>query len=220
LTEIVNDDVSEAKSFGFEKPKTKTYLLSFRMDKQHNDLLQNLFTVLEIKPKKDTITNRMLMLIDRAEAMRKTILDYEKSIEALKNEYHGKIEALKKEKQALENKIRLYEKEKADLEKEAKKMVLANKISMAKPSQINIPKPTQTIPGKSESVTPIQVTQKPIDDWVWCPTIEDWRHNKECGQCKFPIFSDCFNAKNRIRLGIATEQDRALHTPNKPKPLE
>lgn len=88
--------MSEGKSFGFEKPKTKIYLLSFRMDKQHNDMLQNLFTVLEVKPKKDTITNRMLMLIETMERIVKenqTLRDTAKSLK----EANKKIENLEKQ---------------------------------------------------------------------------------------------------------------------------
>jgi hypothetical protein len=107
LTEIVNDDVSEGKSFGFEKPKTKTYLLSFRMDKEHNDLLQNLFTVLEIKPKKDTITNRMLMLIEIMERIVKenqTLTDAAKSLKDANKDANKKIENLEKEIEELKKK--------------------------------------------------------------------------------------------------------------------
>jgi len=107
LTEIVNDDVSEGKSFGFEKPKTKTYLLSFRMDKEHNDLLQNLFTVLEIKPKKDTITNRMLMLIETIEQIvkeNKTLTDATKSLKDANKDANKKIENLEKEIEELKKK--------------------------------------------------------------------------------------------------------------------
>jgi hypothetical protein len=57
--------MTEEKSFGFDKPKTRTFLISFRMDEQHNIMLQQLFTVLELEPKKDTVTDRMLMLIER-----------------------------------------------------------------------------------------------------------------------------------------------------------
>jgi hypothetical protein len=107
LTEIVNDDVSEGKSFGFEKPKTKTYLLSFRMDKEHNDLLQNLFTVLEIKPKKDTITNRMLMLIETMERIVKenqTLTDAAKSLK----DANKKIEKLEKEIGELKKSVKVH----------------------------------------------------------------------------------------------------------------
>jgi hypothetical protein len=57
--------MTEEKTFGFDKPKTRTFLVSFRMDEQHNIMLQQLFTVLELEPKKDTVTERMLMLIER-----------------------------------------------------------------------------------------------------------------------------------------------------------
>jgi hypothetical protein len=98
---------TEGKSFGFEKPKTKTYLLSFRMDKEHNDLLQNLFTVLEIKPKKDTITNRMLMLIEIMERIVKenqTLTDAAKSLK----DANKKIEKLEKEIEELKKCVKVH----------------------------------------------------------------------------------------------------------------
>ena len=54
----------EPKVFGFEKPKTKTIIVSFRLDKEHDDMLQQLFTNLEVKPKKDTQTEKMLTFIE------------------------------------------------------------------------------------------------------------------------------------------------------------
>ena len=54
----------ENKSFGFDKKKTKTVLISFRLDQEHNKILQDLFTFLEVKPKKDTTTAKMLDLIE------------------------------------------------------------------------------------------------------------------------------------------------------------
>jgi uncharacterized protein Yka (UPF0111/DUF47 family) len=96
MSQTPEPDMSEGKSFGFDKPKTKIYLLSFRMDKRHNDTLQNLFTTLEIEPKKDNQTNRTIMLIEVMERVVKenqTLTLASKSL----NEANKKIEKLEKQ---------------------------------------------------------------------------------------------------------------------------
>jgi len=68
------------------------------------------------------------------------------------------------------------------------------------------------------------ISMKPSvkDDWVWCPDKDDWVRKsvecKKCGSTNFKKFADCYAARNRIRIGKPTEQDRALFTPTKPKP--
>jgi len=201
--------MEEGKSFGFEKPKTMVHIVSFRLDDKHWQTLEELFNVLEINPKKNTITNKMLMLIDRAESMRKTIIENKKSMETLKSEHHDKIEALKKEKQTLGNKVRLYEKEIAEMEREVERMAPATKTALTKEST------------KSEAVTPTQMTQKPLvitkeeakTSETFCPAQDKPIPKTECDKCareNFKMFSECYTARNRIRIGKATEQDLAL----------
>lgn len=74
MTEVI----SEGKTFGFEKPKTRVHLIAFRLDDKHWQTLQSLFELLNIKPRKDRMTNKMLMLIDSVESLHKKVLQYEK----------------------------------------------------------------------------------------------------------------------------------------------
>lgn len=84
------------KSYGFDKPRIKIYPISFRLDDKRHHLLNTYFETLQIKPKKDTITNRMLELIDNVDVLINTNREQTKTI----SELNSKIKGLeKKEKE-------------------------------------------------------------------------------------------------------------------------
>jgi hypothetical protein len=95
--------MSSEKAFGFEKPKTKTNVVGFRLDDLHMAKLKALFENLDVHPRKNTITDRMILLIDRVSDL---LLDYQK----VKTEYHSyasKIAAAQTEKERLAKDIQV-----------------------------------------------------------------------------------------------------------------
>ena len=134
--------MSEPKSWGFDKSKTKTHLISFRADDKHYVMLEKLFDTLQIYSRKNRMTDKMLLLIERVDNLNRTlnqkIIDNERQISTLKAQ------------------LAKYEDEKRKLLQDAQKMVVANRMEKAR--QAAQPKPE---PIKSEPAIPTQAMQKP-----------------------------------------------------------
>jgi sulfur relay (sulfurtransferase) DsrC/TusE family protein len=118
--------MSELKSWGFEKAKTKTHLIAFRLDDEHWNMLQDLFTVFDVQPRKDNMTERMVLLIHRTDDL----------VE--------KVKTLEREKISLESKVRRSEKERDRLIQDAGKMVQVNRMqpkaeTVSQPSKSELP---------------------------------------------------------------------------------
>jgi len=119
MTEVI----SEGKTFGFEKPKVMVHLVSFRLDDKHWQTLTNLFESLNIQPRKDTMTNKMLMLIDSVEGLHKKLLESEK------------------DKGILKRQIKRMENDNATMEREARLKVRKKAATELKPKPIPQPRP-------------------------------------------------------------------------------
>lgn len=102
VRENTDKAVFEGKVFGFEKEKTKVFTVSFRLDKEHNDMLQYLFTNLDIKPKKDTQTEKMLELIEKIYERSKGFQQFDET----KKEYDKKVAQLESVKATFEESIK------------------------------------------------------------------------------------------------------------------
>ena len=213
--------VTEGKTFGFDKPKTRVHLVSFRLDDKHWKTLTNLFESLNIQPRKDTMTNKMLMLIDRVEGLHKTILEHEKEKRMLK----GKIKVMEKDKVAMERELRLkpkqfvqprpsYEEPKPTIAKEGRKKH-EHSIGFITNSKAQLPK--SEAPGHTKPISKAHVSMNQVqkDDWVVCPDKDDWVRKavecKKCGDENFKKFSDCF--KERVKNPFSD-----LFKCSKPKP--
>jgi hypothetical protein len=133
--------MKESKSWGFDKPKTKLHIISFRTDDKHYVMLDKLFSDLHIEPRNDTMTNKMVLLIEHASGLIQKLgqktTEYEKQISTLKSQ------------------IYIYESEKKKLVYDAQKMVVANRMEQAEQAkqakQAAQPKPE---PSKSEPIPP------------------------------------------------------------------
>jgi DNA repair exonuclease SbcCD ATPase subunit len=101
-----------------------------------------------------------------------------------------------------------------DQQKEIEK--LTNKIERLLP-----PKELKKV-TKQKQVSEKLKEETPEGNLVWCLNKEDWVDKttecKKCGSENFKMFSDCYAARNRIRLGKGTEHDMILFKPSKPKP--
>jgi hypothetical protein len=215
--------MSETKSWGFDKPKTKTHLISFRADDKHYVMLEKLFETLQIYSRKNRMTDKMLLLIERVDNLNRTlnqkIVDNEKQISTLKAQ------------------LAKYEDEKHKLLQDAQKMVVANRMEQAR--QAAQPKPE---PIKSEPLPPIPGTQKPSvvsehkeatpkkqpeprlrmgaseaiktasprpqmpDDkgLIACPD-DAWVTNQDCEKCRtttFKKYSNCFSERVKNPNGL------------------
>ena len=208
--------MSESKSWGFDKSKTKPHLISFRTDDKHYVMLEKLFDTLQIYSRKNRMTDKMLLLIERVDNLNQTlnqkIIDNERQISTLKVQ------------------LEKYEDEKRKLLQDAQKMVVANRMEQARQAAQPIPQPT-----KSEPVTPIKVTQKPSvvsehkettpkkqpeprlrmgasepiktasprpqmpseEGWIACPD-GIWVRKQDCEKCRATNFkksSDCYSER-------------------------
>jgi hypothetical protein len=95
--------MSEGKVFGFDKPKVKIHMIGFRLDDLHMAKLTKLFEALDVHPRKDSITARMTLFIDRVASL---IVEHEHlRIEHRSNA--GKIAAAQSEKEKLANDIEI-----------------------------------------------------------------------------------------------------------------
>jgi hypothetical protein len=204
--------MSESKSWGFDKSKTKTHLISFRVDDKHYVMLEKLFETLHIQPHKNRMTDKMLMLIERADNLIQKSTEDEKQISTLKRQ------------------LERYEAEKNKLLQDAQRMVVANRMEQVRQAAQPIPQPT-----KSEPVIPIKVTQKPSvvsehkettptkqpeprlrmgasepiktasprpqmpseEGWIACPD-GIWVRKQDCEKCRATNFkksSDCYSER-------------------------
>ena len=59
----------EGKAFGFDKAKTKTHIVSFRLDEKGIEVLNGLFATLNVEPRKDTITEKMVLFVGKVDAL-------------------------------------------------------------------------------------------------------------------------------------------------------
>lgn len=165
------------------------------------------------------MTNKMLMLIERVEGLRKKLLESEK------------------DKGILKRKIKLMEIDKVNIEREARLKVVKKKPTELKPKPIPQPRPTHeepkpTIakesrkkhehsigfktkskpqPPKKEPNRPALAISKPTisieqltkDDWVVCPDPDKdgWVRNsvecKKCSQENFKKFSECYKERTK-----------------------
>lgn len=77
---------------------------------------------------------------------------------------------------------------------------------------------------KQKQVSEKLKQETPEGNLVWCPNKEAWVDKtiecKKCGSESFKMFSDCYAARNRIRIGKAKKEDLILLKPSKPKPSE
>ena len=87
--------------FGFDKKKTKFHLVSFRLDDEHWNKLNALFDILDVHPKKDRLTEKMLLLIDRVDSLNQEKVKLVDCVDSLRKD----VDLLKKEKAELEKKI-------------------------------------------------------------------------------------------------------------------
>ena len=198
----MTEAISEGKTFGFEKPKTKVHLVAFRLDDKHWQTLQSLFELLNIQPRKDRITNKMLMLIDRVEGLHEKVIQAEKDKETLKR----KIKLLKKEKLTIEKETRFKLRKNilvADIQKSKGKPIPKQR---PKTYEHSIAFTTNSKPHLRPEVVAMQKVKLPIkttkeDDWVVCPDVDNWVRKsvecKKCGQENFKKFSECF--KERVK---------------------
>ena len=114
---MTQSDIFEPKVFGFEKPKTKIHMISFRLDDEHNNKLQDLFKVLEISSKKNRITDLILNLIDK---LSEIIPEY--------NQHKETVKGLNKSKKELENEIEKLKEENKKLRENYKAVAPAGEI--------------------------------------------------------------------------------------------
>jgi hypothetical protein len=120
--------------FGFDKKKSRVHLISFRLNDEQWTRLNALFDLLEVQPKKDRLTDKMLLFIDR--------------VEALKHEKDALIEsaeALKKEKADVESKLETAEKALKKAESAPKKPISAEAGDVIKETRHGIFKDTTDV---------------------------------------------------------------------------
>jgi hypothetical protein len=134
----------------FEKKTTKSKPIAFRLDDEHSKKLESQFTSLDVNPKKEGMTEKMLLYIDRVE----------KLIQKAKDD----AETNKRTIAELRKTVWKYEEEKRTLDREAQRMVIANRIKEKQQSQPQPPpkeekekKAEKEEPPKSEAKTSIQM---------------------------------------------------------------
>jgi len=197
--------------------KKKTKVKSFRVNKKTELLLNRCFTILNIKD--DNFNAKMSNFIIQAHDQLNTRAKQKKEILRLELE-----------RKKLESDI---------TKKKSKSLVTSLQKPKLQPPKKKETKPTPEEPKrdleakheepKTEPLRHTKPMQKPSistkpteSDLVWCPDKDDWVQKsiecKKCGSTNFKKFSDCYAARNRIRIGKATKQDIALFIPTKPKP--
>jgi hypothetical protein len=135
--------MSEIKSFGFEKKKNKTNLIAFRLDDLHYAKLLKLFERLQVKPKKDNITNRMTILIDRLGDL---LVEHDHLVQE-RHSYAGKVAQSEAQKRELLHEVKTL----------VSKALDQDTIQKEKPKERSTPKPKP----QSKEPTPAPVIELP-----------------------------------------------------------
>lgn len=89
--------MDELKTFGFDKQGRKQHLIAFRLGDLDYAKLLKLFETLRVQPRKDNITNRMTLLIDRVS----NLLVEHQQLEHERRSYTGKVIKIEEEKKKL-----------------------------------------------------------------------------------------------------------------------
>jgi len=138
--------MSEGKAFGFEKPKTKIHLIAFRLDDQHWQLLETLFKALNVQARKDRMTDKMILFIERVGGLLRKFNQYEKEHSTLLKEIQG------------------YRKEKMELEREAQRMVIANRQAKVTPTPQPSKSEAKPLAKPSENMPVVKEESKRITE--------------------------------------------------------
>lgn len=67
----------QQKSYGFNKKTTKVAIVAFRLGKAHKEKLDALLLAFNVHPRKDRMSDRMNMLIDKVDdALKRSLATY------------------------------------------------------------------------------------------------------------------------------------------------
>ena len=206
----------ELKSYGFEKATTKVASISFRLDIEHKERLESLFESLNVHPRKNRISDKMLMFIDHVDALVKKPPRASTSVEVTERPPEiQKVSSIVTKSVSSETVGKVVMEASTNVGEIVK--------GEGKRDQIPSENEQETEGEYKARTSPIvKKPQKSMPTNLYCPNDSEPIEDKKCDECHkrdFKMHEDCYNKRNKIRLGTATDDEISLFAPSKIKDL-